>query len=175
MEEQYKTTPTASDFNFDDIDETPSQNKQGVEQIEVVSAKVSPEIMAMLSRFKQQNTSYVDMQMTKIVDMVKVQNVVIEEHDARITSMQDALTRHADILESLSSATSSAPSASASTEPVSSASEQPAQRMNSGSVIGSTLGAVGGVLHTVVDTAAFILESAVDLATFGRARRTPGN
>lgn len=39
-------------------------------------------------------------------------------------------------------------------------------------VIDNTLGTVGNVLHGVVDTAAFLAESAVDLITFGKAKRT---
>lgn len=38
-------------------------------------------------------------------------------------------------------------------------------------VIDATLGTVGGLLHGVIDTAAFVLESTVDLVTLGRAKR----
>lgn len=38
-------------------------------------------------------------------------------------------------------------------------------------VLDKTLGAVGGVMHGIVDTAAFVLESTVDLVTLGRAKR----
>lgn len=38
-------------------------------------------------------------------------------------------------------------------------------------IIGKTLGAIGSVAHGVIDTAAFVLESAVDLVTLGNARK----
>lgn len=38
-------------------------------------------------------------------------------------------------------------------------------------IIGKTLGAIGGVAHGIIDTAAFVLESAVDLVTLGNARK----
>lgn len=38
-------------------------------------------------------------------------------------------------------------------------------------IVGKTLGAIGSVAHGVIDTAAFVLESAVDLVTLGNARK----
>ena len=38
-------------------------------------------------------------------------------------------------------------------------------------ILDKTLGTVGNILHGVVDTAAFVLESTVDLVTLGRAKR----
>lgn len=38
-------------------------------------------------------------------------------------------------------------------------------------IVGKTLGAIGSVAHGIIDTAAFVLESTVDLVTLGNARK----
>lgn len=167
MEKQHKTAPATTDLDFDDIDEN-----EGVIVAEGVNDDdVSPAIAAMLLRFKEQNTNYVDIQLGKVVQMVQAQTVVLEQHDTRMSDMEQLLEQHTLILKSMSST-----SMGAVDTVVDESTDNKQQTGNpvTGVVCG-VLGTVGGVLHTVVDTAAFLLESTVDLVTFGKARRTPHN
>jgi len=68
-----------NDLDFEDIDE------EVVKEVADDSIdEVSPTIIAMLNRFKEQNTNYIDTLFAKDTQLVAMQTSVIEQHDVRI-------------------------------------------------------------------------------------------
>ena len=91
---------------------------------------------------------------------LKKMNSTLKNHDSRITNLEK---QQKVILEEL---------AKISGKDLTPAEvEKAIAEIDDRNVLDKTLGAVGGVLHGVVDTAAFVLESTVDLVTLGRAKR----
>lgn len=94
----------------------------------------------------------------KIIDKnMSTQSALIEKLDANSNAMLKAIARIDG-------------SAIATTDDVIDAVEAEQTNEKRG-VIGSTLGAIGGVAHACVDTVAFVLESTIDLVTLGNARK----
>jgi hypothetical protein len=70
-----------TDLDFDDIDETEEVVKEVADDSD---DEVSPVIIAMLKRYKEQNSNYIDTQFAKVTQLVAMQTSVIEQHDVRI-------------------------------------------------------------------------------------------
>ncbi len=84
-------------------------------------------------------------------------NKRVNEHDKRISKVEQ---QQEEIMKALSL-----------NSKTSKAIDEDGNADDNRNVFDKTLGAVGGVMHGIVDTTAFILESAVDLVTLGRAKR----
>lgn len=169
MLKEERIQPVDTDIDFDMIDE-------GEELSTVETPDVSPEIQAMLSKFSEQSKNYVDHRLLKIKDDMKRQN---ELNDERFAEMEKTINHHTSLLTDIANATPisvqqiPAQIKSGAEEAHSTGMSSKPKSNPVGNILDTTLGTVGGVLHGVVDTTAFLLESIVDLATLGKARRSP--
>lgn len=142
------------DVDFDDDDETDLvvDKIDGANESNSSTLTLEEQIDLIFEpAFKQ-----VSLQIAKFEGRLDTVESTIDSHGSRLDSVEEELRKLAEILEQESGLPE--------TETV--ANQPPT------GVFNQTLGVVGDVLHSVVDTAAFILESAVDLATLGRAKRS---
>lgn len=167
------------DLDFDDINEDEVETK--TEESEVSMSKVDQQIEELIAKSKAQSTAYVDQRLAQVDDKLKKQAQTLEKHSERLDTIDSVLTSHTEILKQIhlaqKASSQGASMPNPDTDPVLQAQQKQTAQAQSHpagmNIIDTTLGTVGGVLHGVVDTTAFILESAVDLVTLGRARKAP--
>jgi uncharacterized protein YjgD (DUF1641 family) len=151
-----EVTTIEMDDGIDDFDDLEDEMEESEE------FDVQAMIDASVQKAKKQANAYTDQRISKV-------NEKISKLHSMITETQESTKANTEAIENLTKVVE----ALAKGQKVSAADLSQAQetaKKNPG-ILDSTLGAVGGVLHGVVDTAAFLLESTVDLVTLGRARR----
>ncbi len=153
------------DFDFDEIEEEiPTQSSSmSVEDFD-------QKLQELVAKNKKQTEAYIDHRLAKVDDRLKTHAQLLEKHDARLDAIDETLKSHNEILLDMQKERGEEPRARV-VKPQATTQEQLETQSKNPNILDMTLGTVGGVLHGVVDTAAFILESTVDLITLGRARR----
>ena len=127
--------------------------EENEETFQAIEDALDLDIEDMIEASMKRRTKFFESNLKKV-------NSTLKDHDSRITAVEK---QQKVILEEL---------AKISGKDLTEAEvEKAIAEMDDRNVLDKTLGAVGGILHGVVDTAAFVLESTVDLVKLGRAKR----
>lgn len=143
-DEQEKTTVELNDEENLDFDDEVGTSDVDFETL----------VKASVEKAKKQSIAYTDKRIQQVNEKLAQHQQMLEAHNSRIENIEK-------VVEALASG------GNVSVLPAPQAGNQPQSK----NLLDVTLGTVGGILHGVVDTAAFICESAVDLVTLGKARR----
>lgn len=145
-QEQEKTTIELEDgdMTFDDIEEgTSEDSKDGLEKF----------MADAIEKARKQSIAYTDKRIAQVNEKLAKHQEILDTHTTDIADLKK-------VVEGM--ATGKVQAVAFSGE-----SEAPKHK----NILDATLGTVGGVAHGVIDTAAFLCESVIDLVTLGRARR----
>lgn len=145
MSEEKVNYEVEEDFEFNDDDE---------EGEKVTQVSMEDMIQQASQKTHQQLTAYVDKRMEKL-------NEKVIDNTKNIESLNDRVV----LLEQLNQ--SHQPSQANGTL------KQHQEENKPQGIMDATFGTVGGLLHGIVDTTAYVLESTIDLVTLGKARRQP--
>lgn len=177
MEKVEQQEPVDTGLDFDDIEDDEIED----DEVVVLEDADNPEIPetpqsfeTMLASYKEQSNNYVDLRLLKITRAMKKRE---EEVDTRFEQIESTLDAHAKLFKDIAEATpitvQQIPASIQQQQATAQAEqEHPTEKPNPVTgIVNGTLGTAGKLLHGVVDTAAFVLESVVDLVTLGKARR----
>lgn len=143
------------DLDFDDAiaeEESADENKNEVELDDTLLALIATSV----EQSRKQAIAYTDKRIEKVNQTLVAHKQLIEGNTSRLDNLEKVVEGFATGNVSVVSAQVVDPSAEPQEPP---------------GIIDNIFGTIGGVLHGVVDTVAFVAESAVDLVTFGKARR----
>jgi hypothetical protein len=144
-ETQEKTTIVLNDEELD-FDEAVGT------EVETAEVDFEAILKASVEKAKKQSMAYTDTRIEQVNQKLLIHQQTLEAHTTSITNIEQ-------VLEAM------VKGGNVQAIPLNAVEKKPK------GILDVALGTVGGVLHGVVDTAAFICESAVDLVTLGRARR----
>lgn len=175
-----------------DLDDDADELEEMVEQEAPVNDDEQMTAMSveeMIAHHHKQANNYTDKRISQIQERIKKQQLAIDDHTRRISAVEESINTHASEIEGIVTQQDqmmklieSMQTTQASSDP-----QPQTQQTNpnayqqahhhvygqpSKGVIDNTLGTVGGVAHGIIDTAAFLCESVIDLVTFGKAKRT---
>lgn len=111
-------------------------------------------IQQSVSKSKRQTIAYTDKRIAQVNERLSKHSEQLDNHEERIEGMER-------VIEAMASGKVQAVKVGGNKE------EKPERS----GVLDHTLGTIGDIAHGVVDTAAFLCESVIDLATLGKARR----
>lgn len=171
MPDKKQVAEMNDDFDFDENEELVVDEEETV-------------VDEPVRRKKKKSSLILDDDMREaIIDIVNEETQDIRDEQTKLISRVDkigkSLKEQAKVTSTLKTQNEAVVRAMARLEgkdvPVLDADDRPvddsAPEIQQKGVIGKTLGAIGSVAHGVIDTAAFVLESAVDLVTLGNARK----
>lgn len=110
-------------------------------------------IQQSVSKSKRQSIAYTDKRIAQVNEKLAKHSETLDNHAERIEGLER-------VVEAMATGKVKAVS-------VDGEKEKPERK----GILDHTLGTVGDIAHGVVDTAAFLCESVIDLATLGKARR----
>lgn len=110
-------------------------------------------IQQSVSKSKRQSIAYTDKRIAQV--------------NERLAKHSETLDNHAERIEGLERVVEAMATGKVKAVSVDGEKEKPERN----GVLDHTLGTVGDIAHGVVDTAAFLCEAVIDLATLGKARR----
>ena len=152
QEDKVKVVVDVGD-DFDDIEDGEIVENEGV-----VNSDIPEELQIFMQELAlkttQQCRAYTDKRIKQINKRVSAHDELLDNHAERIEGLER-------VVEAMATGKVKAVS-------VDGEKEKPERN----GVLDHTLGTVGDIAHGVVDTAAFLCEAVIDLATLGKARRT---
>lgn len=153
--EQEKTTIELEDedMSFDDIEEEVEESKSPSDSLQKFMNEA-------IDKAKKQSIAYTDKRISQVNEKLAKHQELLESHTNAITTQAESIANLEKVVQGLATGNVKAVALGETAEP-----KKPANLLD------ATLGTVGGVAHGVVDTAAFLCESVIDLVTLGRARR----
>lgn len=152
-------------IDFDDLDEDIEKMEPSASETTEPSSVLSPEIQAMLKHNHEQALNYIDIRFTKMNDELKTYGEKIESNTSRIDTLEKTVAKQNEFIRKAVGATGGV------VPPEFDPTQQAGESADNKGIIDTTLGTVGNVAHGLVDTAAFLCESVIDLVTLGKARR----
>lgn len=110
-------------------------------------------IQQSVSKSKRQSIAYTDKRIAQVNERLAKHSETLDNHAERIEGIER-------VVEAMATGKVQAVSMEGNKE-----------KPERSGVLDHTLGTIGDIAHGVVDTAAFLCESVIDLATLGKARR----
>jgi hypothetical protein len=152
------TVEVDEDLDFDDaVDED--------EEVEETEIDFEALIKETAIKAKKQAMKYTDTRIAEINEKLEIHQKTLEAHTTSIVNLEQQMAQAIEALKAFGVAAPTPEQALALAQAAQQTGQQPK------GILDTVFGTVGGVLHGVVDTAAFLCESVVDLVTLGKARR----
>lgn len=154
MAEERVTVEVNDDEDFEEIEGAEIEENEGVseltaeEQLDIIMQKC-------VSTSVQKANAYTNKRINKVKEKLSEHQEILDNHAGRIEGLER-------VIEGM---------ATGKIQSVAMDGGKDAEKPKREGILDNTLGTIGDVAHGVVDTAAFLCEAVIDLATLGKARR----
>lgn len=118
------------------------------------------DFQTILKRYKEQTMNYVDQRISKVESK-------LNDHENRLQNVEKRLNEQGKVLQSILEENEKELFVQLQDIQL----QENQFKQKNPNILDQTLGTIGNVAHGLVHTAAFVLESVIDLATLGRAKR----